>query len=535
MAFNGSGLFLRIFNWAADAAANIKITASRMDTEMDGFATGLSNCVTKDGQTTPTANIPMGTFRHTGVGDSSSLTSYPSTKQLQNGSVTYSTDTGAVNAYLAGLSPAPTLYTAGLDVYILVANSNTGASTINVSALGVKDIRYSSGAALSGGALIAGQIAHLKYNGTYFNLLSTESNTAGPKTFTGPVTMSGSAIFLAEGADVATASSTNIWVGDGNTKHLTGSATINDFGTAPQAGAIMRCISNSTPTLANGVNLITNNDGSNIVCRAEDSWWVFAETTTIMKVFGYQRSDGTALRATNTDRLEYFTNATWPKPAGFPSTAIAIIECWAGAGSGAKVAATNHAGGGGGGGYARREMPLSALGATEVVTIGLGGPAQGTDGGTIAGGNTTFGAHLTAFGGAGGLAGNSSEGAGGGGGGEIAAGVTDVGGAIGGSSPNQNGPANAKTIWGGGAGSGVWNNAGTPTATNAGNAVYGGGGGAGQHGNGTGLSAGTSKFGGPGGAAKAAGSVPGGGGGGSSGVGASGAGGAGKCVVTVVS
>lgn len=356
-------------------------------------------------------------------------------------------------------------------------------------------------------------------------------------TWTGTQTLSGAAIFLTEGADVASASSTNIWVGDGNTKHITGSVTINDFGTAPIAGAIMRCIANSTPTLANGANLITNNDGSNIVCRAEDSWWVFAETTTISKIFGYHRADGTALRANNTD-IQTFTSAggaTWTKPSGFPTTARAIIECWAGGGSGAKVAATNHAGGGGGGGYSRREMQLSALGATEAVTVGAGGASQAVDGNTQAGTNTTFGAHLTAFAGAGGIAGNATEGAGGGGGGEVAAGVGDVGGSIGGSSPNASGTADARTIWGGGCGSGIWNNAGTPTASNPGNAVYGGGGGAGQKGDGTALAAGFSKFGGSGGAAKAAGTAPGGGGGGSSGVGASGAGAQGRCIVTVVS
>jgi len=39
---------------------------------MDGFATGLSTCLTKDGQTTPTANIPMGGFKVTGLGNGAS-------------------------------------------------------------------------------------------------------------------------------------------------------------------------------------------------------------------------------------------------------------------------------------------------------------------------------------------------------------------------------------------------------------------------------------------------------------------------------
>lgn len=57
MAFNGAGLFLRIYNWVSDTAAAINITASRMDAEMDGFASGLSNCITRDGQGKPSAAI----------------------------------------------------------------------------------------------------------------------------------------------------------------------------------------------------------------------------------------------------------------------------------------------------------------------------------------------------------------------------------------------------------------------------------------------------------------------------------------------
>ena len=69
MAFNGSGVFVRLYNWVSDRNAAIKIRADRMDGEMDGFATGLSNCITKDGQTTVSADIPFNNKRLTGVAD----------------------------------------------------------------------------------------------------------------------------------------------------------------------------------------------------------------------------------------------------------------------------------------------------------------------------------------------------------------------------------------------------------------------------------------------------------------------------------
>lgn len=69
MAFNGSGVFQRVRNWVADATAGVKIRADYHDAEDDGFAEGLSNCITKDGQTTITQNIPFNNKRATGLAE----------------------------------------------------------------------------------------------------------------------------------------------------------------------------------------------------------------------------------------------------------------------------------------------------------------------------------------------------------------------------------------------------------------------------------------------------------------------------------
>lgn len=68
MPFNGSGTFNRIYSWVTDKANGIKINASRMDDEFDGLAAGLSNCITRDGQSIVTADIPFNGHRLTGVG-----------------------------------------------------------------------------------------------------------------------------------------------------------------------------------------------------------------------------------------------------------------------------------------------------------------------------------------------------------------------------------------------------------------------------------------------------------------------------------
>lgn len=68
MAFDGTGNFARLYNWTNDRNAMVKITASRVDAEDNGFAAGLSNCVTRDGQSPATANIPFGGFKATNLG-----------------------------------------------------------------------------------------------------------------------------------------------------------------------------------------------------------------------------------------------------------------------------------------------------------------------------------------------------------------------------------------------------------------------------------------------------------------------------------
>ena len=69
MPFNGAGMFVRVRNWVADAAAGIKIRADYHDIEDDGFASGLSQCVVRDGQSVVLANIPMNSKRLIALAD----------------------------------------------------------------------------------------------------------------------------------------------------------------------------------------------------------------------------------------------------------------------------------------------------------------------------------------------------------------------------------------------------------------------------------------------------------------------------------
>ena len=113
MAYNGTGTFIRIYNWVTDKVNSIPITASRFDAELDGMATGLSNCITKDGQTTISANIPLNSFKLTGLGSGTARTDVINVGQVQDNQFLYlGTTSGTADAYTLAPSPAITAYTA---------------------------------------------------------------------------------------------------------------------------------------------------------------------------------------------------------------------------------------------------------------------------------------------------------------------------------------------------------------------------------------------------------------------------------------
>lgn len=105
MPFNGSGTFIRVMNWTNDALANIRIRADRHDQEDDNLAQGLSQCITKDGQTTVTNNLPMANYRHTNVGAAQGVNQYARYDQVQLGKAVWAVAGGTSDAITATYSP----------------------------------------------------------------------------------------------------------------------------------------------------------------------------------------------------------------------------------------------------------------------------------------------------------------------------------------------------------------------------------------------------------------------------------------------
>ena len=83
------------------------------------------------------------------------------------------TDGGAANAYTVTPTTAVVSYDNRMQVVFSPTAGNTGASTINISGLGVKNLRAVDGTDLISGDLSSGNVYKAIYNGTEFRLASS--------------------------------------------------------------------------------------------------------------------------------------------------------------------------------------------------------------------------------------------------------------------------------------------------------------------------------------------------------------------------
>lgn len=132
----------------------------------------------------------------------------PPPEYISQDRLTYADDTGAANAYISNPVIPITAYTAGLHLTLKALNANSGASTINVSGLGVKNIVRADGSALQTGDIVAGQILDLHYDGTAFRLSMafaelSPAGVAAKLALAGPITVSGTITISAGGITIA--------------------------------------------------------------------------------------------------------------------------------------------------------------------------------------------------------------------------------------------------------------------------------------------------------------------------------------------
>jgi len=168
------------------AKFDTKVTGNQVaPDEYNNIVVGVKNVITSSDQTIDTSNtqITKGIADYAAVG-------------------TFYTDSGAANAYVLssiGSRLAPNAYAEGMEIRFRAGNSNTGASTVNVAGLGLKNIKKADGSTdIESGDISTDYDTRARYDGTVFRLSSFSD--VNNFTVNGKFNTSGSAQTISSGA-----------------------------------------------------------------------------------------------------------------------------------------------------------------------------------------------------------------------------------------------------------------------------------------------------------------------------------------------
>ena len=247
------GVFTGTSIWQSNRDAGTKIVADRHDTHDQDIATGLNQAINKDGSNAFTGAANLGSQKITALADGTAHTDGVNAGQIQDGGLIFqSNDTGSANAYAIALTPAVTAYVAGQVFHFKAGNASSGASTLNVNALGTKNIKKKNDQAIAAGDIEEDAIVSVIYDGTSFQMLSQLGTSAGSMS---SFTLTGD-------------SGSNQTINDGNTLDVAGGTGIDTVVGATDTVTV--AIDATVPQLATtntftGVNrnaLTADNDGS---------------------------------------------------------------------------------------------------------------------------------------------------------------------------------------------------------------------------------------------------------------------------------
>jgi hypothetical protein len=170
MAYNGSGVFSLVAGNPVITGTTISSTWAN-NTLSDIANNGLTNCLTKDGQTTPTANLTMGNFRLTSLAAAIARTDALNAGQIQDAALVQLSGVSGADTIVASTSPAITVYTQGASFLLFPASNNaTTTPTLNLNGLGAKNVLRGDGGSLGVGSLVANVPYVVTYDGTSFRL-----------------------------------------------------------------------------------------------------------------------------------------------------------------------------------------------------------------------------------------------------------------------------------------------------------------------------------------------------------------------------
>ena len=320
MPRNGSGTYTSPSGTFNPAVVNAPATAADFNTLRADYETAISNSIATNGETTVVANLPMAGFRHTGVGNASARTMYSSAAQIQDSGLTYVIDTGAADVYVMTLVPAIAAYAVGQLFGTKIVNANlTTTPTLAVNGLTAGTITYPNGSALRAGDLpnnahVLFKVAAVTTGTPTWHLMTI----AVPPLSSGGGNLTG-ALNEAKGADIASATTTDIGAATGNYLHITGTTTITGLGTI-QAGTRRRVVFDGALLLTHNATSLILLTGANITTVAGDSAEFESEGSGNWRMTAYARKSGASVGSGQTVSSETGAVATGTTPLPWDDT-----------------------------------------------------------------------------------------------------------------------------------------------------------------------------------------------------------------------
>jgi hypothetical protein len=174
MSRNGSGTY-SLYAGVNPVVTGTTITSAWANNTLNDIATAMTASIANDGQTPILANLPMSTFRHTGVGNAVARTDYAAAGQVQDSTFLWGgTAGGTADALTITLVPAVTAWASG-QRFLFVSGASPNATTtptLNPNAVGAKTFVRKDGTACAAGDIPALTLCEAVYDGTNVRLVS---------------------------------------------------------------------------------------------------------------------------------------------------------------------------------------------------------------------------------------------------------------------------------------------------------------------------------------------------------------------------
>lgn len=178
-----AGLFSRLYGatgWRTDELAGTGIESIRHDEHDQVLSDGINSCIHKGGQNAATADLPMGTYKHTNVGNAAARNQYAALGQIQDLSRTYiGATSGTSSAYTATATPSIISLVKGMRISCEFDEDNaSGALTLNLNTIGAKSIKTKQGrSSFFAGEFKANKSYDFDYDGTDFIVQNLDPST----------------------------------------------------------------------------------------------------------------------------------------------------------------------------------------------------------------------------------------------------------------------------------------------------------------------------------------------------------------------